>query len=198
MKNCIPFAIGLLVATGLGARAAHADYVVTLTGKPGTSLVHWTVSGGGTFTIGPSYLGSLGIESSIDLFGPELDAATPFIVSGDGILTNTTTNEVVSINKSSFGDSMPTPDYFGMQFAPWPTVNPGDTFTLAGSGTLDLSTQGLLFDHMNTGIAVDPSNTVHSGSSTLIIRAVPEPSTLMLATFGVASLGMICRRRRRR
>lgn len=198
MKSCIPLAIGLLVVTGLADRSAYGDFVVTLSGKPGTSLVHWTVSGGGTFKLGPAGLGSISIvdDTNTDFFGPELDASLPFLAGGNGTITNTTTNEVVSINRFAFNDGDPTPDNLQLQMSPPPRINPGDAFTMAGSGTIDLSTQGLSFDHMNTGIGVDSSNSVYTGSGTLIIRAVPEPSAFILTAFGLLSAGMIGRRRR--
>ena len=196
-----------LILIGIGE--AHGEMIMTLTGTPGSSIIHWSVSGSDTATASFGYgvcaMFGLDVTDGFDPFPSGMsggDYGRNPLASGGGTVSNLTDGVTEPITGITLQDS----DLFGVarfgaRYEGTFHYGAGDVFSWQGSGTIDLSSRGVTFDDLTQGTG--DARTFLDGRDMgivgrLVVRQVPEPTSIAFAVSAVFSLAFYGLHRRRR
>jgi len=179
---------------GAGATvAASADVDYELVGDPSSTLVSVTISGSGIV----SSAGSTVFNPVFDFAGDPIGGspANSLFAGVTWTMTNTVTSQSINGNRVILGND-PTTDVFGAagHSGSGLAFGFGQSYTISGSGTIDLGDFGRTFADLNIGTYIASGGTSNIvGGGSLVIRQVPAPTT---AALFVGGLVVVSRRRR--
>ena len=177
-----------LITFGSLAGGANGAITVIINGSPGSSLVNISVSGSGTWqdSKNDDDVG-WGTNWSSDFIADTVQSGVGLNL-GDGaalssgqitLINNGSPLNVDSLNFDSDGTGGG--DDFVFLFSPGINVVTGETYSISGSGTFDLSLMeaGASFDDLNPGIYTN-----NFGLTPITLNIIPEPTSVFLITLG--------------
>ena len=175
---------------------AHASFVVTLYGEPGSRTIQYELSGSG---VSSRYIahGVLVFDGGDWIVNGRQEAEN---LVGTGRLVNEASG--ASRDIAHFSLVRKSPNRLMLDLESSLLARQGDVVSLSGSGSFDLIYTGTWGNH-NTFDNLIPGTysgecASYDGTHTLRIVQVPEPSTIVLATLAIFGLAAYGRWRSRR
>ena len=190
---------GLLISMlvlGLGTRPASAVINLVFSGTAGSPIIGYSISGSGTFSFGGTNSIIRVLNLTGDPFGVAFVSEMTYAVTGTGTLTNTSTSQSTTLSGITFDHAgMPgdAADDLRLDFVSNLTAVGGQSYTMSGSGTFDVSSKSATYSDFNPGSGAGVVSGSGLGVDGVVVT-VPEPSRMLLAVAGIVVIAM--RRRR--